>query len=95
MSDKFRPLDEYLNESWLQPERVPFLRDSLMTRIKELEAQLANDVTGREWVQLLKRSKELEATIERVRVDVETLEYDGEFTQDFILKTIKAALDRK
>ena len=41
-------------------------REAAANRIKELEAQLANDVTGREWVQLLKRSKELEATIERV-----------------------------
>ena len=41
--------------------------DEYEQRIKKLEAQLANDVTGREWVQLLKRSKELEARLKQTQ----------------------------
>ena len=64
----------------------------LVDRIEVLEAQLANDVTGREWVQLLKRSKELEATIERVRNEVSaTNTLTGREVQQCVLR----ALDQK
>ena len=69
--DKFRPLDEYLDASWLQPERVPFLRDVLVERIKELEARLKQTQDWRDYYRARWIGESMEDVVRTPMTDAE------------------------